>query len=551
MSDSPWAEHWDYTASEVVEGDLAPARQPLSITSPRPDSERSFDSFYSYAHSQVEYRVPVRVFAGRAPFRFDVTGPAGIQIIPKAPVENPKMTTWAEVTMPAGVSGQYTVTVTDHDNVVETVQVTVVQDDSKFIFCDADAPGGGDGSFLSPFTGFAEMGFGDLSDTTHAGKIVYFQGGKTYPLVQNATDPDGGPTMEYRLHKPRAFLGMPGTGKWKADFTAAPFGWRQRDSNGVSMSNIPDFALHQCEMQNGYMGIFMTYLFSRASFWEIDCHDFNSDLIPEGGTGEAHQISNISCVASLVATTGQPYMGFTDIRVWNATGKGTSRNNAAAIMTYGGFHTTVDYIRNLNSADGGGIFAWPTLVFLKGSMHSSCITSCFAWGEDYKPHRGAHYCISAAKARDFNDDPDGYRYSKTVGFITRYSLFGATTNSGESLSFSYWAADPVKDLIYGKRYVDRCVLVGIMQKFPPNFEDNGRYHESPENDGVPRTGGVRIGSTAFFALETWRDYLIQSEVIIEPDTFLLNASQEDTTPYLNSDGTLKGDLKYKIGWEIQ
>ena len=170
---------------QLAEGHYVPRKFNFVAIHPRPDSETSADAQHRWAYPGIEYRQPICMHGGSAPFIYElITAPTGATI--------GEWLEWNETTevydlptdygvvkwTPSAEGGPHTFTVrvTGQDGHYTDVTWTTEVLASKFIFVSAAASGGGTGVVGDPFT-WTEC-FGALASTTNnAGKIAVFRGG--------------------------------------------------------------------------------------------------------------------------------------------------------------------------------------------------------------------------------------------------------------------------------------------------------------------------------------------------------------------------------------
>ena len=168
---------------QLPTGYYVPAKMPMTIVYPRPDSETSIYARHriAYADSVAQYRIPISVQGGAYPFHYQLTtGPQGATIGQTYGTINYGIVTWTPAT---GTTGNYTFTVqvTDQDGKTASVTWTTVVDNSKFIFVDPKAPTNGTGTKASPFNTVSGLTVAYTSGTPspYYGKAIYFRSGTT------------------------------------------------------------------------------------------------------------------------------------------------------------------------------------------------------------------------------------------------------------------------------------------------------------------------------------------------------------------------------------
>jgi hypothetical protein len=183
-----------------------PAKMPIRLVHPRPDSETNAWARHRKAYPGIPYRIPVSVQGGAYPFYYEIIeGPPGMQIGQQYGVPDYGIASW----VPDSESGSYAVKirVTDQELNQVDAEFEVTATTSGFVFVDPEGAEGGDGSIGSPLKRFSQTHDNNASaGTQYAGYIVYLRGG------QHQTKDNGTSNyLELRADRnPMTILGYPG-----------------------------------------------------------------------------------------------------------------------------------------------------------------------------------------------------------------------------------------------------------------------------------------------------------------------------------------------------
>lgn len=164
----------------LPEGYFVPAKMPMHLVYPRPDTETVAHARHRWAHPEMEYAIPIGVQGGSWPFKYElISGPSGAKIGSLYGEVNYGSITWT----PTATSGteEFKVRITDQElNTVEASwKVTI--NPSMFVFVKSGASGTKTGAISSPLASAAEW-HKTAADSTYANKIIVFRGGN-YSLV--------------------------------------------------------------------------------------------------------------------------------------------------------------------------------------------------------------------------------------------------------------------------------------------------------------------------------------------------------------------------------
>jgi hypothetical protein len=211
-------------AWQLAAGHFVSAKMPMVLNHPRPDGEtetweRHRKAYYDGINS-VQYRIPVEIQGGAAPFYYELLdGPAGMAIGQVYGDAEYGIVTWT----PAGnvTNDPVQVKITDQDLnvVIADWTITTSSSTNDFIFVNAstgsNANSGAIGSPLLNTRGW----YKDLeSDTTFTGRIVYYRTG-THAWYLDPSASLAGNGELTNVNKPMVHLGYPGeTVSW--DFSS-------------------------------------------------------------------------------------------------------------------------------------------------------------------------------------------------------------------------------------------------------------------------------------------------------------------------------------------
>lgn len=171
-------------------GHFIPAKMPMHVVYPRPDSETQNHARHRWAHSKMNYEVPIGVQGGAWPFKYQlIEGPYGAKIGEDYGAENYGVITWRP-TKSYG-SARFVVQVTDQELNRVNIEWNVTINDSAFIFIQDGYKGQKLGTIDSPLEDIRDWYRDDNDDKKFHNKIVVFRGGN-YKLL-------GDPANKYNV----------------------------------------------------------------------------------------------------------------------------------------------------------------------------------------------------------------------------------------------------------------------------------------------------------------------------------------------------------------
>jgi hypothetical protein len=156
---------------------FVPAKMPMHLVYPRPDSETQAHARHRWAHPDFRYEIPIGVQGGAWPFKYEVVqGPNGASVGAYYGDANYGIVTWT----PTESNGteSFTIRVTDQELNTLEISWSVTVDSDQFVFIQDGYSGPKVGTISQPLESFADWYKADLSDATYKNKIVVFRGGK-------------------------------------------------------------------------------------------------------------------------------------------------------------------------------------------------------------------------------------------------------------------------------------------------------------------------------------------------------------------------------------
>ncbi|VAW38044.1 hypothetical protein MNBD_GAMMA01-2170 [hydrothermal vent metagenome] len=178
-SNSFEAQEW-----KLADGNFIPAKMPMYLVYPRPDSETGASARHKFAHPNMRYEIPVGVQGGAWPFKYELLqAPSGATIGEVYGDDDYGSISWLA---PNSGTFLFEVKVTDQElNVVNaTWQVTI--DASMFVFIEDGYTGTKVGTINQPLEDIADWYLGDRNDATYLNKIIVLRNGN-YNLIGDSS----------------------------------------------------------------------------------------------------------------------------------------------------------------------------------------------------------------------------------------------------------------------------------------------------------------------------------------------------------------------------
>ena len=507
----------------VDPSNLAPTRYPLTIINPKKSNLASHNR-YSYAHSQMDYIVPIGIIGGRPPFRFAISGVPGATVRGLAPHWNPKMASAGEVTLPAGAFGTWQVTVTDYDNNTDSVSVTVGVEDSKFIFVSPSGNDGNSGTISSPKKTFAHV-WGDQTGTgvtPYMDNIIVMRGGDyTMPGAE------GGAYVQIHTRKPKSVIGFPGERPKLIGNKSVHGGFFNNigSTGPYELKYIYEMFWSNITLNGGTPGGGDQQASWFKFRWRTSHHVWYQIRMEHTDTLELGTSDNWGgIIYENSASGGNVDISLIDIEAHDL--RGYERTNLAAIEFYTTARANVDIFYDTGSSLSHGVYA-------KSTNQHIFLTSISSWSDTYCA-RGPCY------------NPNGKTYTFPLGDVTaqtsvqqiRYCRFFKLPNDngqGEDDMDGCVLINGTDNEGYGNTYLDRST--GVMWTSPhgevnPDATANIAKSVIINNKGwttwhiAPHYSLSQV-TTGYFKDDQWKNLI------------------DDEGRLLSSTG-----LRYKIGYEV-
>ncbi len=162
-----------------------PAKMPMHVVFPRPDTETQTHARHRWAHPQMRYEIPIGVQGGAWPFKYELLqAPIGAQVGQTLGEHNYGIVTWTPLT---NSHQEYTFKVRVIDQFLDTVELVwqVSVDPNQFVFIQDGWRGERIGTISEPLAEFSDWYKGDRNNSDFHNKIVVFREGH-YDLLGDA-----------------------------------------------------------------------------------------------------------------------------------------------------------------------------------------------------------------------------------------------------------------------------------------------------------------------------------------------------------------------------
>ncbi|MDO5974030.1 hypothetical protein [Flavivirga jejuensis] len=165
-------------------GYFIPAKMPMHVVYPRPDSETQTHARHRWMHSKMTYEIPIGVQGGAWPFKYEIiTAPDGASIGQLYGSQD-----YGVLKIQTIASGSHNIVIRVTDQEMNTVDIswTATVDDSKFTFIQEGYTGTKVGTIDQPLGTWNDWYKNDADDTSYANQILVFRGGN-YTLTGDAS----------------------------------------------------------------------------------------------------------------------------------------------------------------------------------------------------------------------------------------------------------------------------------------------------------------------------------------------------------------------------
>lgn len=256
-------------------GHFVPAKMPMHLVYPRPDSETATHARHRWAHPNMSYEIPVGVQGGAWPFKYElIKAPAGAKIGSLYGEDNYGSITW----LPAEPTGteEFIVRITDQESNTVDARWNVTIDPSMFVFVKSGAVGTKTGAINSPLASASDW-FKSVTDKTYLNKIIVFRGGN-YQLVGDIAN-NNNLRLEASSKTP-SLIGFPGEEPIVDASTAK-----------IMTGDLPDLFVAGITWKNARNDVPNAHYFwlsgdvSRATFWRNSFTDMRFGTVGNDNTG--------------------------------------------------------------------------------------------------------------------------------------------------------------------------------------------------------------------------------------------------------------------------
>lgn len=200
---------------QLPTGYYMPAKQSMIVIYPRPDNETSTNARHRWAYydgtNSVEYRIPVGVAFGSAPYRYQLTSaPSGMTIGETYGSANYGVIAWTPGGSVTGSSVNVRVTDQEGNYVDVAWTVSTSSATSRFMFVDEEGDNANSGSISSPKQTIAGVFGSTYAASSNAGVNLYLRAGTYTPPAWTDTELNE-PTLRFHAtNKPVSLMAFPG-----------------------------------------------------------------------------------------------------------------------------------------------------------------------------------------------------------------------------------------------------------------------------------------------------------------------------------------------------
>ena len=198
--------------NQLPAANYVPAKITMSLIYPRIDAETDTYARHKFAHTGMDYRIPIGVMGGAWPFYYEViSGPTGLTVGGNYGDTDYGVVNWPAASVAAAGAGPHSVTVrvTDQDKQPIDAVWAIAVDDTQFVFINSATGTSGVGTIGDPLKLFTDWFEGDIASTTYQDKIAVFRAG-TYTVTGEGSGANGNNVDYACVNKTRSIIGFPG-----------------------------------------------------------------------------------------------------------------------------------------------------------------------------------------------------------------------------------------------------------------------------------------------------------------------------------------------------
>ena len=197
--------------NQLLAANYVPSKITMSLIYPRIDAETDTYARHKFAHTGMDYRIPIGVMGGAWPFYYEViSGPTGLTVGGNKGDTDYGVVNWPAASVAAAGAGPHSVTVrvTDQEGTTVDAVWAIAVDDTQFVFIDSATGTSGAGTIGDPLKLFTDWFEGSTTSTTYQDKIAVFRAG-TYTVTGEASADNGNNVNFQPAQKTRSIIGFP------------------------------------------------------------------------------------------------------------------------------------------------------------------------------------------------------------------------------------------------------------------------------------------------------------------------------------------------------
>ena len=327
------------TINKLPAANYVPAKLPMRLIYPRVDTETGTYARHKFAHTGMDYRIPVGVMGGAWPFYYEViSGPSGLTVGGNYGDTDYGVVNWPAASVAGAGAGPHSVTlrVTDQEETTVDVVWDIAVDDTQFVFIDSATGTSGVGTIGDPLKLFTDWFEGDVESTTYQNKIAVFRAG-AYTVTGEGSGGNGDNINLNCDQKTRSLIGYPGETSI-LDCALAKF---MVGNNGF----YPDFYVGGLTFQNARKDVDDAHFFwltnARTENSRVVFHENTFDTINFGKVGDDNSNSiffsggvESQGARENVLIKGNNFLNMTTTAVEDRGDDWTGNHNGAGFTSY-------------------------------------------------------------------------------------------------------------------------------------------------------------------------------------------------------------------------